>query len=646
MKATSNQRILAKTALIQADQLTKEGQFEKALSLYLEVIKVVPNSVPALTQLSVIYTNLKQWEQVIDTCQHLIGLRPRNMRYYLTLAQGFKEQGDNNNTILTYQKAISLNLKLPIRIYLELGDLLELQNKLEEQISVYIQAIESWPNFQKTYQKLAHAIVQQGSIEVLTKLGDRSETISFYRKLLILPFFLESNTAAVEKIHSDLGFLILQQSVRWGEFNEAVTFLKEACEVQPKNPWYHYNLGKFRYRQGNVDAAINCYLKAIELRQNFVEAYIELGATLTKKKEWDAAFDSYLKAIQVKSDHHLANKHLNIYFSRIERHLSSEEVEAKIEAYHKALDKTLLPQSNSINFVRQGMALSQSGKLSEAIELNQKTCLAIFQKFRPDYVQEYWTQGKLIGPSFFVIGVRKCGTTALYDYIVKNPKILPSIIKEPNAAGLDQKAKNFAEKINYYLSFFPPLPETRDFITGEASTAYIASSLALSNLLKHFPKAKLIVILRNPVKRIISQYYFQLKHELIQNKSLEKIIISEIKITKTKIDLAKKIQTARSSDFLIHGLYVYFLEKWMSIFPREQFLILRNEDLSQDPAAVMRQVFEFLEVPDYQDIQYTRKNTTTYPSQIDESLLTRLQEFYRPHNQRLEEFLGRKFSWD
>jgi hypothetical protein len=100
------------------------------------------------------------------------------------------------------------------------------------------------------------------------------------------------------------------------------------------------------------------------------------------------------------------------------------------------------------------------------------------------------------------------------------------------------------------------------------------------------------------------------------------------------------------SKFLITGLYVYFLEKWMSLFPKEQFLILRNEDLSQAPAAVMSQVFEFLGVPDCQHIEYPRKNTTTYPSQIDEILLTRLQEFYRPHNQKLEEFLGRKFNWD
>ena len=84
----------------------------------------------------------------------------------------------------------------------------------------------------------------------------------------------------------------------------------------------------------------------------------------------------------------------------------------------------------------------------------------------------------------------------------------------------------------------------------------------------------------------------------------------------------------------------------MTILPKEKFCILQSSDLMKDPRYVMKHAFEFLELPNCENIQYTLKNQGSYSSKVNESLLSRLYEFYRPHNQRLEEFLGRKFNWD
>jgi Sulfotransferase domain len=271
----------------------------------------------------------------------------------------------------------------------------------------------------------------------------------------------------------------------------------------------------------------------------------------------------------------------------------------------------------------------------------------IIQKFIPECLNESFDKTKLQKPSFFIFGVMKCGTTALYDYMTQHPQILPSIIKEPNQHGLAGGLGIAEEQLNYYLSFFPPLPETGNFRTGEASTAYIDSLEVPNIILKHFPDAKLIAILRNPVKRFISQYFFQLKGSKQKKQSLENLVNSELELLEGKNDFSENLeQYIESSKYLLRGMYVYFLEKWMSVFPREQFLILRNEDLSRTPSGVMTQVFDFLELPDCQQIQYPPRNKGSYPAKIDESLINRLSEFYRPHNQRLEEFLGRKFDWD
>ena len=58
----------------------------------------------------------------------------------------------------------------------------------------------------------------------------------------------------------------------------------------------------------------------------------------------------------------------------------------------------------------------------------------------------------------------------------------------------------------------------------------------------------------------------------------------------------------------------------------------------------MKQVFNFLGLPDYQIQNYPKLNAGSYTS-ISESLRQKLSDYFQPHNQRLEEYLGMKFNW-
>jgi hypothetical protein len=91
------------------------------------------------------------------------------------------------------------------------------------------------------------------------------------------------------------------------------------------------------------------------------------------------------------------------------------------------------------------------------------------------------------------------------------------------------------------------------------------------------------------------------------------------------------------------------LQVWMSLFPREQFLILKSEDFYANPAAVLKEVYTFLHLP-VTELQlgkkeYKQLNNTRY-SKMDQALREQLVEYFRPHNARLYEFLGTDFGWD
>jgi tetratricopeptide (TPR) repeat protein len=594
-----------------------------------------------------LYLKSEKWEKVVHYCQAIITHKPDAFKAYMNLAKALKEQGNAGEAIAAYKKAIELQPHRSPRPYLELGDLLEEQNHLEEQITIYCQAIKFHPEKLNLNKKLATTLLQKGKIETLAKNGQLSETIAFYQDLQQLPSFLECSDGALDRLHSRLGEIILQQSIKSGDFTQSVSFFKESCTVKPDTSWYFYGLGQCLDQQNKPIKSLKNYRKAIELNPEIADFCIGLGRVLTKRKSWNEALEWYLKALQLHPKNHRVYKFIFAYFEEITIHCTPDLVQGQVQAYQDTVETIELPPGSYSTYARMGKVLSRCGHLSEAIQINTKATQDVIHQLIPDHLNESFDLTQLQKPSFFIFGVMKCGTTALYDYMTQHPQILPSIIKEPNQDGLAGGLGSLDEKLSYYLSFFPPLPETGNFRTGEASTVYINSLEVPAIILKHFSQAKLIAILRNPVKRFISQYFFQLKGSKPKKQSLENLVNSELELLEGKNDFSENLeQYIESSKYLLRGMYVYFLEKWMSVFPREQFLILRNEDLSRDPSSVMTQVFNFLELPDYQQIQYPPRNKGSYPAKIDESLINRLSEFYRPHNQRLEEFLDRKFDWD
>src|SRR5947209_2592633 len=108
-------------------------------------------------------------------------------------------------------------------------------------------------------------------------------------------------------------------------------------------------------------------------------------------------------------------------------------------------------------------------------------------------------------PGFLIIGAQRCGTTSLYDDLVKHPSIATASQKEIHFFDL-----NFQKGIDWYQAQFPGLGQ-KGFITGEASPYYIFHPLAPKRILAAAPEIKLIVMLRNPVNRAYSHYQHEIK---------------------------------------------------------------------------------------------------------------------------------------
>jgi hypothetical protein len=245
-------------------------------------------------------------------------------------------------------------------------------------------------------------------------------------------------------------------------------------------------------------------------------------------------------------------------------------------------------------------------------------------------------------PDFLVIGVGKGGSSSIYRWIVQHPFILEAVTKELHFFN----TQRYQLGESWYQAQFPHIPEGTPYITGEATPWYYAQS-GVAEKVKHYnPDIKLIITLRNPCDRAISQYYMNRKVGR-ENRSLLSAIQSERSRLDNLSDLSQLPADYWSFEHgaLLLGLYVKFLKIWLNLFPREQLLILKSEDLFKTPKSELNKIFKFLDLPEHSLQEYPKYNAGNYKS-VDVEVYKILVDFYRPYNQELEDLLGMKFGWD
>ena len=225
--------------------------------------------------------------------------------------------------------------------------------------------------------------------------------------------------------------------------------------------------------------------------------------------------------------------------------------------------------------------------------------------------------------------------------LFRSPQIFPAIRKEiyfwnyHHHRGLD-----------WYLAHFPRLSTNENWITGEASPNYLEDRQAPDRLFQVFPNMKFIVLLRNPVDRAVSQYHHWVRLNREQQ-SLEAALELELKwlnLDAGYLQIDRRYWT-ETSRYLWRGLYIKFLQRWMNIFPRKQFLILRSEDFYSQPESTLTQVFDFLNLPSTSEMNLTPYNQGFYQP-MPEELRQQLHTFFTPYNQKLEAFLEINFHWN
>ncbi|XP_011878242.1 PREDICTED: heparan sulfate glucosamine 3-O-sulfotransferase 6 [Vollenhovia emeryi] len=251
-------------------------------------------------------------------------------------------------------------------------------------------------------------------------------------------------------------------------------------------------------------------------------------------------------------------------------------------------------------------------------------------------------------PTALIIGVKKGGTRALLEFLRLHPAI--------RAAGSEVHFfdHHYVKGFRWYRRRMPPTLVGQ--ITMEKTPSYFVTS-EVPKRVKHMdPGMKLIVVVRDPVTRAISDYT-QVKSKRRKMPRFEDLAF---------LNGSRIVDTSWMP--LKIGVYVRHLERWLQYFPLSQFLFVSGERLIADPVMEITRVQDFLGLKrvicekhfyfnatkgfpcllkseDRATPHCLGKNKGRSHPYINPMAVQRLRDFYRPFNQRFYQLAGMDFGW-
>jgi len=204
-------------------------------------------------------------------------------------------------------------------------------------------------------------------------------------------------------------------------------------------------------------------------------------------------------------------------------------------------------------------------------------------------------------PNLFVIGAMKSGTSSFHELLNQHPEIFMSRFKEPQyfaphhrlGHGMWGEGNPLPEPgIDWYLRLFAEAGDA--WYAGESSTTYTKAPTytgCAERIARFNPDARLIYLLRDPIRRARSHYFYRVAdlHE------------------------ARSMLHAFQADaqYLAYSNYHMQMEPYVEHFGLGRIHVVVFEELLADPLGVMNRLYDWLGVAPLTEAPVVPRENTT-----------------------------------
>ncbi|NP_001074062.1 heparan sulfate glucosamine 3-O-sulfotransferase 1 precursor [Danio rerio] len=253
-------------------------------------------------------------------------------------------------------------------------------------------------------------------------------------------------------------------------------------------------------------------------------------------------------------------------------------------------------------------------------------------------------------PDIIIIGVRKAGTRALIQML----RLHTSIAAAQNEVHFFDWDSHYERGLDWYVDQMPEAQPGR--LTVEKTPAYFTSRDVPQRIRLAKPDARLLLIVREPTERLLSDYT-QVYHNRLEKRKRPQPL-ETLLLRNGELNLDYKP--------LNRSLYHTHMQRWLQAFPISSFHLVDGDALVREPLAEMQKVEAFLKLqPQISQNNFYFNQTRGFfclrdgrqqqrclhsskgrkHPQVSPHILSKLQHFFHEPNRRFFELVGRTFDW-
>lgn len=193
-------------------------------------------------------------------------------------------------------------------------------------------------------------------------------------------------------------------------------------------------------------------------------------------------------------------------------------------------------------------------------------------------------------PDFLGIGTQKGGTTSLQKALERHPNVFL-----PGSKELHYFSLHSSRGVTWYSAQFAAA--TADQLCGEITPYYLFHPEAPRRIHALVPEVRLIVLLRDPVERALSQY-FHARRLGFESLELGAALAAEqgrLAGAEQRLSAAgSRDDSHQKHSYVARSRYELQLARYEALFAPPQLLVLRSEDLFAEPERIWQQIQTFL----------------------------------------------------